>query len=282
MVRHCKWCRCQPTREVSSHRAVFWAKSSTQCQVYSTYHPCPMKQENSGRTVENLLLEAGDHRVFLAATQRQRRSVEALIHRMYSWRGYGVGIAALPAYRRNDAVLQVCRGTQTVGTIAVRFDSPAGLLADGLYRKEIDGIREFGGEVCELTGLAISPGEDTAAILNAMFRAAYILGSDYCVNHVVVEVNPRHSAHYRRLLGFRLAGPERICSRVGAPAVLLHLELDSLGALGSDGLRRAAAATTTKRRGCPSHQPYRPFIRFAAVTRRGGDQPTSRLPASRA
>jgi hypothetical protein len=43
---------------------------------------------------------------------------------------------------------------------------------------------------------------------------------------VVIEVNPRHVAFYKRMLGFKEFGPERLCSRVNAPAVLLRLELE--------------------------------------------------------
>lgn len=42
----------------------------------------------------------------------------------------------------------------------------------------------------------------------------------------VIEVNPRHELFYKRMLGFNRIGEERMCPRVGAPAILLHLSLD--------------------------------------------------------
>jgi hypothetical protein len=43
---------------------------------------------------------------------------------------------------------------------------------------------------------------------------------------LVIEVNPRHVAYYRRLMKFEVLGPERECPRVqGAPAVLLRADL---------------------------------------------------------
>jgi hypothetical protein len=48
----------------------------------------------------------------------------------------------------------------------------------------------------------------------------------YRLNHaddIVIEVNPRHVAYYKRMLGFTQAGAQRMCERVSAPAVLLHL-----------------------------------------------------------
>ena len=65
-----------------------------------------------------------------------------------------------------------------------------------------------------------------------MMQVLYVLA---CLTHQVtdlfIEVHPRHAGFYRRLLGYKVAGPERICPRVGAPAVLMHLgqhQLDTL------------------------------------------------------
>jgi hypothetical protein len=46
-----------------------------------------------------------------------------------------------------------------------------------------------------------------------------------------IEVHPRHAGFYRRMLGYRVVGEERVCPRVGAPAVLMHMsqqEVDEL------------------------------------------------------
>lgn len=40
----------------------------------------------------------------------------------------------------------------------------------------------------------------------------------------LAEVRPRHAGFYRRTMGYRIAGAERICPRVSAPAVLLRLD----------------------------------------------------------
>jgi hypothetical protein len=216
--------------------------------------------------VENLILEGGNYRIYSADTQPQRHEVETLIRRMYSWRGYAVDSAVSPSTVGSHETLQVRRDHLTVGTMTVRFDSKNGLLADGLYRDELDFIRQCGGRICELTGLAIAPGEDTTAVLNALFEAAYIVGAKKEVSDVVIEVNPRHVAHYRRLLGFRLAGPERQCDRVGgAPAVLLHLDLDALDERFDFAPAWQRQAGSYRRDRC-SRQPYSNFIRFAAAT----------------
>ncbi len=41
-----------------------------------------------------------------------------------------------------------------------------------------------------------------------------------------IEINPRHAAFYKRMLGFEQIGEERVCKRVDAPAVLLRLDLE--------------------------------------------------------
>jgi hypothetical protein len=43
---------------------------------------------------------------------------------------------------------------------------------------------------------------------------------------LLIEVNPRHEGFYRRMLGFELFGAMRGDPRIGAPAVLLRLNLE--------------------------------------------------------
>ena len=189
--------------------------------------------------MENLILESGPYRIGVASSARQFDEVETLIHRMYSWRGYATAAGSL-ARNANNATLQVRRDGLTVGTMTVRRDSDDGLPADQLYSDELDSVRQCGRTVCELTGLAIVPGEDSGLVLGGLFQYAYQIGQKSRISDVVIEVNPRHTEYYQRLLAFRLVGPERYCARVGAPAVLLHLELDGFAAgfeMGLAGLR---------------------------------------------
>jgi hypothetical protein len=59
-----------------------------------------------------------------------------------------------------------------------------------------------------------------------LFHIAYIYAHrlNRCTD-LLVEVNPRHVLFYKRMLGFTDCGPERLDPRVGAPAVLLRLDL---------------------------------------------------------
>jgi hypothetical protein len=214
------------------------------------------------------ILEIGDYRIFRADSEWRQSEVEGLIRRMYSWRGYGVGISGSPRRGANDTTLQVCRGDElTVATMTVRFDSKDGLLAEDLYPDEVQGVRNKGGKVCEMTGLAISPREETTLILNALFQSAHLLGRDHKVTDVFAEVNPRHASHYQRLLGFKLIGKQRICPRVAAPAVLLHLPLPMLlrhhdGSVASRPARKRIAEVAPPK---VARQPYASYYEFAAA-----------------
>jgi hypothetical protein len=176
--------------------------------------------------IREIVFERSDFHVRMASTGGHRSESEMLVNRMYAWRGYKLATARSPQ-SANEMILQACRGDTTIGTLTLRLDSQCGLLADGLYPAEVDIFRRQGGVVCELTGLAVVPACGSKEVLASMFHLAYLFGRRrHGATDLVIEVNPRHVAYYQRILGFRQAGPERTCTRVGAPAVLLHLDLD--------------------------------------------------------
>jgi hypothetical protein len=80
--------------------------------------------------------------------------------------------------------------------------------------------------VCEFTKLAVEESVRSKPILAALFHIAYIHARriNLCTD-LVVEVNPRHVAFYQRMLGFSACGTEKLDPRIGAPAVLLRLDL---------------------------------------------------------
>lgn len=176
--------------------------------------------------IREIVFERSDFHVRMASTSGQRSASEMLVSRMYAWRGYQFASDRRPQ-SANEMILQACRGNATIGTLTLRLDSECGLLADGLYEEEIGVYRRQGGTVCELTGLAVAPRCGSKEVLASMFHLAYIFGRRrHGATDLLIEVNPRHITYYQRILGFRQAGPERTCARVGAPAVLLHLDLD--------------------------------------------------------
>lgn len=152
--------------------------------------------------------------------------VSALIQRMYAWRGYIPDLSEPSDYRKRTT-LQACRGNDTLGTVTLNIDSENGLLADDLYRREVDALRMREATVCELTGLAVSSRLGSNELLATLFHLLHILGRRlHQATDAVIEINPRHSLYYQRLLGFRQIGERKLCRRVNAPAVLLHIETD--------------------------------------------------------
>jgi hypothetical protein len=163
-------------------------------------------------------------KIRLADSQGHREAAGLLVRRRYAWRGYQVGTTH--GIHPNRITLSASNRDEVVATIAVGLDSVTGLVVDKLYGAEVDGIRANDRKVCEFTKLAIEASVRSKPILAALFHIAYIHARriNRCTD-LVVEVNPRHVAFYERMLGFSICGPEKLDPRVGAPAVLLKLDL---------------------------------------------------------
>lgn len=169
------------------------------------------------------------YRIWLKTDAGEDPDVARLLHRMYATRGYRSDTDALgpfPAAAAADATLGASSPLAVFGTLGVRMDSPAGLHADELYKQEIDEVRSEGGKVCEFIRFAVDASLAPLGVLGSLFHIAYLYAHDACgATDVFVEVNPRHSGFYQRMLGFTRVGKEKRCPRVGAPAVLMHLRL---------------------------------------------------------
>lgn len=163
-------------------------------------------------------------KIRLARGGPQHPAARVLIRRMYTGRGYRVPEGAAGADRVS---LSVSDAEHVVGTLTLGFDGPEGLAADSLYAPELAPLRETGRRLCEITQLAADPGAGARRVLFALFHIAYIYARRIRgATDVVIEVNPLHVRFYQRALGFQILGPERLCPRVHAPAVLLHLDFD--------------------------------------------------------
>jgi len=152
----------------------------------------------------------------------------ALAGRRYQQRGLGVGVGGT-GDRHPCITVLARRGAQLWATLRLGLDSIAGLQADTHYRAEIDAIRSASRRIAEVTRLAIDAPCPPATILLALFQhAVRQLSTQPPITDLVIEVNPRHARFYIQRFGFEQIGGERICSRVGAPAVLLHRRLAPL------------------------------------------------------
>jgi hypothetical protein len=170
-------------------------------------------------------LDRKEFKIRLADGQGQRSSASMLIKKMYSWRGYesSFSLDAEP----NRVTLVASTGDLTIATISIGFDSSSGLLADNLYRTELDLLRQGGRKLCEFTKLAVESRIRSKQVLAAIFHIAFIYAREiHGMTDLFIEVNPRHVKFYERMLGFVRLGEEKLNARVNAPAILLRLDLE--------------------------------------------------------
>lgn len=149
-----------------------------------------------------------------------------LVMKRYSWRGYDAEGALDGRYSNSEVTFVASCGERVDGTLTVRIDGQADLLAEQLYPEEIKRLRRRGARLCEFGRLAFDEGVNTLEILGPLFHLglAYARACHTCTD-MVIEVNPRHVGFYQRVFGFEVLGEERTCDRVSAPAVLLRLPL---------------------------------------------------------
>jgi hypothetical protein len=164
----------------------------------------------------------------MANSQGRREAASLLLKKMYGWRGYSVDPNA--THSPNKITLFAETGGATVGTMSLCLDnSDIGLPADENFRDKLDELRGEHRKLCEPSRLAIDKGV-SKRVFAALIHISYIYAHNiHGYTDYVIEVNPRHVMFYKRMLGFRDFGGERQCTRVGAPAVLLRLELDYMG-----------------------------------------------------
>jgi hypothetical protein len=166
--------------------------------------------------------------VKLATSDGPREAASLLLRKMYAWRGYAFEVSE--DHDANKITLYAETGGVLVGTMSLCLDRNGQLPADETFGDRLDALRRQGRRLAEPSRLAIDQGV-SKRVFAALIHISYIYAqrlqgfTDY-----VIEVNPRHVAFYKRMLGFDDFGGERACTRVGAPAVLLRLPLDVMGA----------------------------------------------------
>lgn len=186
-------------------------------------------------------------------------SAERLVESAYARLGYLNGFSH-PEQRRQQefATFHAMHDGRTFGTLSVNFDGAEGLNAEVLYPEEVASYRSRG-RICEFTRLALDRAIAGREVLCSLFYMAYVYAHFVeSVAHLFIEVNPRHEAFYGRMLGFRRLGGEKLCPRVNAPAVLMHLDFahtkdqlqrarEGLGVAGTTLYQHALAASEERR-----------------------------------
>ena len=153
-----------------------------------------------------------------------RERANSLMRRRYVWRGYATG--PLNHERAGRITFSAYAGDVTLGTITAALDAQKGLFVERLYPEEVRKLRSQGRKLCEFTELAIDETFQTRSVLGSIFHVAalFVMDINRCTD-VLVEVNPRHSRFYQRMLGFTQFAELRLDKQVEAPAVLLRLDL---------------------------------------------------------
>ena len=146
-----------------------------------------------------------------------------LVQKRYAWRGFPK--AQLKKYPNRITILSFHQ-EKIVGTVTVGYDSEEGMLADEIYKPEIDVLRAKGRRVGELSKLAIDENIGSKQLLASLIHIAYLYGVIHECTDAIIEIVPRHKAFYEKMLGFKQIGEERMNNRVHFTVLLMHLELD--------------------------------------------------------
>ena len=186
-------------------------------------HRCLAFSDDLAPTYEKEGL-ATRYAIRLAHTDDHHRAATHLMRKLYEWRGYSTDIV------REDptgVTLVVTQSGRVTATVTVGYDSSSGMAIESLYSQEVAQLRREGARLCEFTRLAVDRAGHSLELLGALFHVAYLYARRmHGATHLLAEVNPRHVRFYLRMLGFRIAGPQRTCRRVDAPAVMIALSLD--------------------------------------------------------
>ncbi len=195
--------------------------------------------------MEDLVTDEKSFGIRMIDTVEGRSKASLLINKMYSWRGYA-GTHKLTD-DPNRITLTASDKGEVVGTLTLGLDSAIGIMADEIFKDEVDSVRmQPGARVCEITKLAFDNGGSKAQMAS-LFHLSVIYARDlhHCT-HIFIEINPRHRRFYEQMLGFKRLGELKTNPRVDAPAYLLVVELayvsEQIEKLGGGGMALAMSA----------------------------------------
>jgi hypothetical protein len=204
------------------------------------------EQAGSGGDGVDLCVDNKSFGLRMMDTSDGRNSASVLINKMYAWRGYS-GDHQLAEDPNRITLAARDKEGQTVGTLTLGIDTPQGIMADQIFKEEIDAHRARGAKVCEITKLAFDPNVQSKETMASLFHLSVMYARDihHCTD-LFIEVNPRHRRFYQHMLGFTQQGQPKNNPRVNAPAYLLWVSFtyvtQQIKALGGKG----AAATNER------------------------------------
>lgn len=198
------------------------------CEV----HQSLTKPGNNGTSP--CLAAPEEMRISVANSRQSREKAYRLAYAAYRERKYAAfqeNEWVVAAYDRRPETLTLLAEDGSglaIGTVTIVYDGSENLPCDEIFYEELDELRGSGRRIVEVTRLAIRESYASSRVLLVLLFNWIYIHARLLRYHddFVIEVNPRHVAFYRRLLGFEVLGRTRPCPRVqGAPAVLLRLDL---------------------------------------------------------
>lgn len=116
-----------------------------------------------------------------------------------------------------------------ISTLTQIFDSELfGLPMDSLYRAQLDELRAQGRRISELSALATPREVRWCNLMVFLCRMTFEYSRMKKIDDICIMVNPKHVSFYKTLFLFEDFGPERFYGAVGAPAVALRINMDSI------------------------------------------------------
>lgn len=116
-----------------------------------------------------------------------------------------------------------------VSTLTQIFDSELfGLPMDSIYHDELSELREKGRKIVELGALATQRGFRWQNLFMYLCQTMYWYAQYKDVDDLCITINPKHVRFYKTIFLFEEFGPEKAYPKVGAPAVLLRLNMDDI------------------------------------------------------
>jgi len=180
---------------------------------------------NESAEILEIAIDQQTYGIRLTDTMEGRNAASMLVNKMYAWRGYA-GTQRLNDDPNRITLTASSKEGVPMGTLTLGLDAEIGLLADELFKEEVDVFRARGARVCELTKLAFDPAVQSKAALASLFHMGVMYARDlHGCTDIFIEVNPRHRRFYERMLGFTCLGTPKTNARVNAPAYLLTVNL---------------------------------------------------------
>jgi len=194
-------------------------------EILSNAHVFEDRDNIASSELEDVIVNQDSYGIRLTDTAKGRNSASMLVNKMYAWRGYA-GTHQFSDDPNRITLTATDKG-DVVGTLTLGIDSPIGLMADQIFKEDLDGFRAAGAKLCEFTKLAFDPTVRSKTSLANLFHLAVIYARDiHDCTDIVIEVNPRHRRFYEHMLGFKRVGDVKTNPRVNAPAYLLRISLD--------------------------------------------------------